>query len=102
MKAHRSLNTTRIWGEAVGPWDNQIDRRWLLNTANSMTVIDCVFSTFAADRKLTHLRPYCRFKTDPGVLLAPPKFWAEEKQGDHLGNVEKNSTDVFARQGVAA
>ncbi len=55
-----------------------------------------------ADRKLTHLRPLCRLKTDPGVLLALPIFWAGNKQGDHHGNVGKNSTDAFARQGVVA
>ena len=40
----------------------------------------------------------CRPKTDPGVLLALPKFWAGDKQGDHQGNVGKNLTDVFARR----
>jgi hypothetical protein len=44
----------------------------------------------------------CRFKTDPGVLLALPKYWAGKMQGDHHGNVGKNSTDVHARQGVVA
>jgi DNA-binding transcriptional ArsR family regulator len=29
-----------------------------------------------ADRKLTHLKGLCRSKTDPGVLLALPNFWA--------------------------
>ena len=56
----------------------------------------------AADRKLTHCRPLCRSKTDPGVLLALPKFWAEDKQGDHHGNVGKNQAYAFARQGLAA
>ena len=56
----------------------------------------------AADRKLTHYRPLCRSKTDPGVLLALPKFWAGDKQGDHHGNVGKNQAYAFARQGVAA
>jgi len=56
----------------------------------------------AADRKLTHFRPLCRLKIDPGVLLALPKFWAGDEQGDHHGNVGKNQADVFARQGVAA
>ena len=56
----------------------------------------------AADRKLTHCRLLCRFKTDPGVLLALPKFWAGDKQGDRHGNVGKNQANAFARQGVAA
>ena len=55
-----------------------------------------------ADRKLTHLKALCRLKTDPGVLLTLPKFWAGEKEGDHHGNVGKNSADVPARQAVAA
>lgn len=54
----------------------------------------------AADRKLTHLRRLCRLKTDPGVLLALPKFWAGDKQGDHDGNVGKNSTNASTRQSV--
>ena len=41
-------------------------------------------------------------KADPGVLLALPKFWAGEKQGDHHGNVGKNQANVCARQAVAA
>jgi hypothetical protein len=55
-----------------------------------------------ADRKLTHLERLCRPKTDPGVLLALPIFWAGNKQGDHHGNVGKNSTHASTRQGVAA
>ena len=55
-----------------------------------------------ADRKLTHLRALCRLKTDPGVLLTLPKFWAGDKEGDYHGNVGKNSADVPARQAVAA
>ena len=41
-------------------------------------------------------------KADPGVLLALPKLWAEDKQGDHHGNVGKNQANAFVRQGVAA
>ena len=52
--------------------------------------------------KLTHLESLCRLKTDPGVLLALPKYWAGKKQGDHYGNVGKNSTNAHARQGVVA
>jgi hypothetical protein len=44
----------------------------------------------------------CRLKTDPGVLLTLPNYWAGGKEGDHHGNVGKNSTDVPARQGVVA
>ena len=43
-----------------------------------------------------------RPKTDPGVLLALPKYWAGKHQGDHYGNVGKNSTHASTRQGVVA
>ena len=55
-----------------------------------------------ADRKLTHLNALCRLKTDPGVLLLPPNYWAGELIGDHHGNVRQGSADVSARSVISA
>jgi len=43
-------------------------------------------------RRMQCLRQGCfrRLKTDPGVLLAVPKYWAGKMQGDHCGNVKKS------------
>ena len=77
---------------ATADFRHYADKHWLQTAARIV----------AADLKLTHYRPLCRSKTDPGVLLALPKFWTGDKQGDHHGNVGKNQAYAFARQGVAA